>query len=569
MTESKQEISAEAYLGRLADRGIEYVFANAGTDFAPIIEALTRNVGSGRKFPKVVTVPHENVAMAMAHGYYRVAGKPAAVMVHVTVGTANAINGLMNATRDNVPILLAAGRTPLTETGHIASRNRSIHWGQEAFDQGGMVREFVKWDYELRAGQPVDAVVDRALDIAMSEPRGPVYLTLPREVLASPAIAARRNNVRPLGSAPPAPSWPAIEEAASLVAKAEFPLIVTSSAGRSRAAFDELAALAEEFALPVVQNEARDINLASNHPMNLGFAAAPFLPKADVVLVIDSIVPWIPRAATPGRNAKIIHISADPLAQRYPFRDIEADLLITAEPYAALTSLRKALRDAKANGKATEARRKVVAAAREDLEAKRQKLLDTARNATPIHSAWLAACINEIKSEDTIVVSELGVPVGQLNLTRHGTYLGNMLAGGLGFGLGAALGAKLAAPQRDVIVAVGDGSYMFGNPLPYHYVGRAENLPTLTIIANNHSWHAVRQATLDVYPDGTAAKANVMPLTELKPAPDYEKVVETCGGHGEKVEHPGELLPALKRCLDAVRAGTPALVNVSTQGRHS
>src|SRR5215216_7869511 len=357
VTETTQQMSAEAYLGRLAERGIEYVFANAGTDFAPIIEALTRNTGSARKFPRVVTVPHENVAMAMAHGYYRVSGKPAAVMVHVTVGTANAINGLMNATRDNVPILLAAGRTPLTETGHIASRNRSIHWGQEAFDQGGMVREFVKWDYELRAGQPVDAVVDRALDIAMSEPRGPVYLTLPREVLASPAVAARRDTVRPLGSAPPGPSSRAIEEAASLLARAEFPLIVTSSAGRSREAFDELAALAEEFALPVVQNEARDINLPTNHPMNLGFAAAPFLPKADVVLVIDSIVPWIPRAVVPKRDAKIIHISTDPLAQRYPFRDFEADLLITAEPYAALSSLRAALREvARADGQAIESR---------------------------------------------------------------------------------------------------------------------------------------------------------------------------------------------------------------------
>src|SRR5499427_6048241 len=275
-----QQMSAEAYLGRLADRGIEYVFANAGTDFAPIIEALTRNTGSARKFPRVVTVPHENAAMAMAHGYYRVAGKPAAVMVHVTVGTANAINGLLNATRDNVPILLAAGRTPLTETGQAASRNRGIHWGQEAFDQGGMVREFVKWDYELRAGQPVTSVVDRALDIAMSEPRGPVYLTLPREVLAAPAVAARRDTVRPLGSSPPVPAAEAIEQAAHLIAQAEFPLIVTSSAGRERAAFDALAALAEEFALPVVQNEARDLNLATTHPMNLGFAAAPFLSRA-------------------------------------------------------------------------------------------------------------------------------------------------------------------------------------------------------------------------------------------------------------------------------------------------
>src|SRR5437868_6577465 len=225
-------MTAEAYLGRLAERGVDYVFANAGTDFAPIIEAISRS--GGRKIPKFITVPHENVAMGMAHGYYRASGKLAGVMVHVTVGTGNTINGLMNAARDNVPLLLAAGRTPLTETGHIGSRNRSIHWGQEAFDQGGLVREFVKWDYELRAGQPVATLVYRALDIAMSEPRGPVYLTLPREVLAGPAINPRRDTVRPLGSAPPAPQQRAIEEAASLLAKAEFPLIITSSAGRSR-----------------------------------------------------------------------------------------------------------------------------------------------------------------------------------------------------------------------------------------------------------------------------------------------------------------------------------------------
>ena len=192
------DISAQAYLARLAERGIDYVFANAGTDFAPDRSKCSpATPTAGANFRKVITVPHENVAMAMAHGYYKIAGKPAAVMVHVTVGTGNTVNGLMNAARDNIPILLAAGRTPITETGHIASRNRPIHWGQESFDQGGMVREFVKWDYELRAGQPVAAIVDRALDIAMSEPRGPVYLTLPREVLSDAATAPRRDEASP------------------------------------------------------------------------------------------------------------------------------------------------------------------------------------------------------------------------------------------------------------------------------------------------------------------------------------------------------------------------------------
>src|SRR5207244_8223611 len=195
-------------------------------------DSLGGDAGGQTRVTRGIRVRRGNGARAMAHGYYGTSGKLGAVMVHVTVGTANSICGLMNAARDGVPVLLAAGRTPLTETGHVGSPSRSIHWGQEAFDQGGMVREFCKWDYELRTGQPVDAVVDRALDIAMSEPRGPVYLTLPREVLGNPAVHARRDTVRPLGVATPEPARGAIEEAAHLIAKAEFPLIVTSSVGR-------------------------------------------------------------------------------------------------------------------------------------------------------------------------------------------------------------------------------------------------------------------------------------------------------------------------------------------------
>jgi len=562
------EMTAEAYLARLGERGIDYVFANAGTDFAPIVEAISRHSGNGTKYPRFITVPHENVAMAMAHGYYRTCGKPAAVMVHVTVGTANAVCGLMNAARDNIPVLLAAGRTPITETGHAASRNRSIHWGQESFDQGGMVREFVKWDYELREGQPVGAVVDRALDIAMTEPRGPVYLTLPREVLANPTTHTRRDTVRPLGVASPEPARRTIEEAASLIAKAEFPLIVTSTVGRDPAAVTELAALANEFALPVVQAEARDFNLPTDHPMHLGFEAGPWVAKADVIVVLDSVVPWIPSHGGPRRDAKIIHISSDPLATRYPFREMEADLLIAGDPCAALRLLRECLAGLPRSGNgAADGRRKTVAAAREDILARRRKLIDQVKDQSPVHLAWLAHCLNEVKSEDAIVISELGVPLPQLSLTRPRSYMGNLLSGGLGFGLGAGLGAKLAAPEREVIVTVGDGSYMFGNPLPYHYVGRAESLPTLTIVTNNMMWGAVRQSTLDVYPDGKASKANAMPITELKPSPDFEKVVETCGGHGEKVETSAAVMPALKRALEKVRSGTPVTLNVMTQMR--
>jgi acetolactate synthase-1/2/3 large subunit len=559
-------MAAHGYIRRLAERGIDYVFANAGTDFAPIVEALSQP-GIG-KAPRFITVPHENVAMAMAHGYYRVAGKPAAVMVHVTVGTANAINGLINAARDNVPVLLAAGRTPITETGSIASRNRPIHWGQESFDQGAMVREYVKWDYELRAGQPVEAVVDRALDIAMSEPRGPVYLTLPREVLSAPGGRPRRDGAHPLGAPAAAPAAAAIEEAAAMIAAAEFPLIVTSSVGRTPEAVDGLAALAGDFALPVVQAEPRDMNLPTDHPMHLGQDVGALLAKADVVLVIDSAVPWMPRNHQPRRDARIIHVAADPLESRYPFRELEADLLIAGSSLSALAMLRQALAEAtRGSSAAIEQRRKALAALREEVVAKRRRLIESVKDQTPIHPAWLSHCINQVKAEDAIVISELGAPLPMLELKRSSIYMGALLSGGLGFGMGAGLGAKLAAPSREVIVTVGDGSYMFGNPVPYHFVQRAEGLPTLTVIANNQTWLAVRQSTLDVFPDGAAAKANVMALTELKPSPDYEKVTETCGGKGEKVESPADLTGALRRGLEAVRAGTPVTLNVMTQAR--
>ena len=114
---------AEAFMRSLKRRGIDYVLANAGTDFAPVIEGLVSLAGKGEAAPQFLTIPHENLAVAMAHGYYQVAGKPAAVMVHVTVGTGNTVCALMNAARDDVRLLLLAGGTPLTLSGHLASRS--------------------------------------------------------------------------------------------------------------------------------------------------------------------------------------------------------------------------------------------------------------------------------------------------------------------------------------------------------------------------------------------------------------------------------------------------------------
>src|SRR5437763_13199411 len=192
----RKPIAGEVFLRALAEHGVDYFFANPGTDFPPIVEALSRGRHSNAKLPRPVLVPHENLAVAMAHGAYIMTGHPQAVMVHVNVGTGNTINNLINLARDRVPLILAAGRTPVTEKGAFGSRSRQIHWGQEMFDQAGMVREIVKWDYELRRPEQTADVVARAHEVAMTSPRGPVYLVLPREPLSAtlteePVIAPR------------------------------------------------------------------------------------------------------------------------------------------------------------------------------------------------------------------------------------------------------------------------------------------------------------------------------------------------------------------------------------------
>jgi acetolactate synthase-1/2/3 large subunit len=178
-------------------------------------------------------------------------------------------------------------------------------------------------------------------------------------------------------------------------------------------------------------------------------------------------------------------------------------------------------------------------------------------------AGWISHCLDQAKDEDAILFNELGADPTVLTFEHPGTFFNHSLAGGLGWGLPAALGAKLACPDRLVIAAVGDGSYMFANPVACHQVGAALGLPVLTIVFNNGVWKQVRSSTESVYPDGHAVRANRMPLTSLEPAPHYEMIVEASGGYGERVEAADDLPAALGRALHAIkREKRQALLNV-------
>jgi acetolactate synthase-1/2/3 large subunit len=479
-----------------------------------------------------------------------------AVMVHVNVGTANAVCGILNAARSHIPVLFTAGRTPITERGEAGSRNIHIHWTQEMFDQASLVREAVKWEYELRMPSDITAVVDRAISIANSAPKGPVYLTLPREVLAAQREAPEQFPPPRHGVAlPPGANPSSVKQMAELFRKAKSPVIVTTAMALEPGADEVLAQFAQRFAVPVVEFVPRCANIPSAHPMHAGYDPGPWLKQADLVLVLDSAVPWIPDR-TEVAHARVVHVGVDPIHSDIPMRSFECDLALAGDPAAALQALEIELSGhaAQAAGE-IEARRQRALRRIADAKASQRALVESVKDQVPIHPAWFSHCVNQVKGADAILVKEAPqLSLALQDFDRPSSLMHAGAAGGLGWGMGVALGAKLAAPERLVIAVEGDGSYMFCTPVAAHYVALEQDAPFLTVIFNNQRWNEVRAATRHVYPEGVAAKPGAYePLTHFHPALQLHKVVEAAGGYGERVTDPRELPAALERAIAMVK----------------
>lgn len=560
-TGQRPTIAAEAFLRALADHGTDYFFVNPGTDFPPIVEAFSRAKKTNAKVPKPILVPHENLAVGMAHGAYMMTGRPQAVMVHVNVGTANTINNLTNLSRDRVPLILAAGRTPITEKGTFGSRSRPIHWAQEMFDQAGMVRELVKWDYELRVPGQIGDVVARGVEVAMAHPRGPVYLVLPREPLAA-ALP------EPVGSTKPRPQAAAaypdprtIATLAEWVAAAERPLIVTSTLPTD--AVHQLERLAERCAIPVVTHGPRSVCLPSSHSMHFGFEPGALLADADLVIVLECDVPWIPHLQHPPGGCRVAHVGEDPFYVRYPMRSFPSDLALQAGPAQALDALARAVEPRLQMADARIAARR--ARLTERMRTRRAQLAKDSAAGTTISPEYLSRVIGETVGKDAVIINEYPLRPDHCAREKPGTFFALGPAGGLGWGFGAALGVKLAAPDNFVVATLGDGSYMFANPMVGHWVSAVQNLPILTIVFNNSRYGAVRRATLSMFKDGVAGENDGRTFADLDPSPPFEEMARAQGAHAERVEKPADLPEALSRARDAViNEKRQALLNVIT-----
>ena len=551
---------AEAFLAQVRALGaVRYLFANTGTDHGPIIEALAKTANEDPNDLQPIVVPHELAAVSMAHGYYNVTQKPQMVLVHTLPGTANALGGIINAQSANVPVLLVAGRTPITEGELRGGKSQNIHWRQESRDQGNIVREFVKWDYEVRTNQNLGAMVSRAFKIAMSEPRGPVYLTLPREWLCEALESTDLSSDCLAPSTKMQADYAALEEAAELLIGAEHPLIVTKYLGRNPEAVPLLVEVAELLAIPVVQQMSY-LNFPTDHPLYLGVQTIQHSKEADVLFFIDTDVPWEPPSRRFIRSdAKIIHLERDPLFTGIPGWGFPADLPITGCSEIALPALTSIIKSKLQNGKTkqnhVEERRKRIEAEHHAMWRQVEANIDAVKNQKAINPLWVSKCIGDVVDEKTIIVNETVTSrlADVIHLNRPGCQFGTPLAGHLGWGLGAAIGVKLGAPEATVIAAEGDGSYMFCAPTACHFTAEKYRIPFLTVVYNNQAWNASLNAARGLFPEGIAQKTGNFPGTDLTPSPKFELTAQACGAYAERVEAPEELPGALQRALKTVR----------------
>ena len=561
--------TAHFFLEGLNEIGVEYLFCNLGTDHAPLIEEMARWRAAGRAFPKTLLCPHENTAVNMAAGYAMVSGRGQAVLVHVDVGTANAAMGLHDACRSRIPLLLMAGKAPYTVRGELpGSRDTYVHFIQEPFDQGALVRNYVKWEWTLPSGIVTKEVLRRAHAVAHSDPPGPVYLTLPRETLAQTwdatavrSFPAARYGAVGAGVAPPA----AVAAIVERLLEARHPILITSYAGRNPRAPQVIEELARFAGMRVFEFNPVHLNISRASPAWGGTLPGPHVAQADAGLLVDVDVPWIPKDTRENPATWWAHIDVDVVKERFPIWGFPSNLRLPGDSVLILTQVLEALQAAATPAFRVAAAQRLAAMTLER-DARRDALAKLAANpGVPgaVNPHYLCAELAKALTEDDILVNEAirtaGVVYSQIPRVRPGTSLATG-GGGLGYSAGVALGAKLARPEVNVVQVVGDGSFYFCNPSSVYAVSRQYRLPIFTVVLDNSGWSAVKEATLRMYPDGASKSQDAF---EARLAPDmaFAKVCEAAGGYGEMLTDPATAAAAIQRCLAAVRDGRPAVLH--------
>jgi thiamine pyrophosphate-dependent acetolactate synthase large subunit-like protein len=548
--------------------GIEYAAANPGSSFEGLHESII-NYGENR-MPELLTCCHEESSVAMAHGYAKIEGKPMLAILHGNIGLQHASMAVYNAYADRVPVMMIAGNWR-----DAGTRNNGVNSYHSAQDMALIVRDYVKWDDEPASLPAFAESAVRAYKIAMTPPMEPVLLVLDHDMQMRPLGAAPKIP-RLVMPSPPAGEAGAVREAARLLVAAENPRINAGRAARTPNGIALLVELAELLQAPVNGGGDR-VNFPSRHPLaGIGTGAG------DVILNLEvqgGAGPG-PAAAARAANAKTINVSSLSLFIKSNLQDfqhmVDADVDIAADSEATLPMLIE------------EVKRQLSADRTRVLQQRGAKLADAHREArmqamesaafgwdsSPVSLARLSAELwDQIKTEDWSLVSWQGFVSGWpgrlWNFDKHYRYIGGQGAGAMGYGAPAAVGAALANRRHGRlsinIQTDGDLNYAPG----VLWTACHHKIPLLTVMHNNRAYHQEVMFVQQMASERNRGADRAHIGTTLRePNIDYAKMAQAYGMYGEgPIENPKDLAPAIKRALDRVKRGEPALLDVITQPR--
>ena len=540
--------------------GVEYVFTNPGSFEVGFFDSLLDTPGM-----QLIMGLHEGIVVAMADGYHRVSLKPAFVNLHVIAGTAQAAGQLFNASRDGSALVVTAGL------------NDNQSWSDEAilaprpgYDQKEVNRQFTKIAWDARDGRSLPLMLRRAFKTAMTPPGGPVYLAMAHYALESKGLKAEilpgrrfmlNSRVRPDSAA--------VQDAVKLLLEAKRPVIVCGDEVWKSSAVPELIALSEKLALPVAADRAGYSNFPPYHANSVGaFSIAnEFVKDADVMFFIGSrdaggkLVPGSPEMPS---DAKVIRMGMDTASMS---RNYATDVAMIGDVKAGLKDLLDALgatatkeRLAKVSGDRAARLREWSAAARARVES----AVKANSGKSPVHPDELGAVLARTIDKDAIVTVEN--LTGKYESFKWGyredeqMYLTNTGLG-LGWGIGAATGAKLAAPDRQVVCTIGDGSVMYS--ASGLWTQARYGIPVLTVVYNNKNYQTVRHA-YDSYKGKMNSSGKYVGMYLGDPDIDFVKLADSQGVKGEKAATGAELEAAVKRGRKVTQDGKPYVIEVAT-----
>jgi acetolactate synthase I/II/III large subunit len=565
--------------------GIEYVASNPGSSFRGLHESVI-NYG-GNENPEFITCCHEESAVAMAHGYSKIEGKPMAVFLHSDVGLQHGSMAIYNAFCDRVPVYLIAGNAL-----EINSRRPGVEWDHSVQDAAFIVRDCLKWDDTPISLDHFAESAVRAYKIAMTPPMAPVLLVADGELQEGAIPDDAKFHIPKLTRAmPPMGDSGSVAEAARMLVAADNPVILLERTARSADGLKYTIELAETLQASVVDLAAR-MNFPSQHPLNQTERTRAVIGSADVILGLEALNFWgtinsyrdqLHRTSTPilKKGAKLISISASDLYMKSNYQDFqrytEVDLAMGADAEATLPSLIEAVKRL-----LTDDRKRMLADRGKKLATQHEEALGRARDeaaygwdASPITTARLCAEIwGAIKNEDWSLVCEVSPwvnrwPLRLWNFDKYHQYIGSSGGFGVGYGAPASLGAALANKKhgRLTVTIQNDGDLMYAPGVLW--TSAHHRIPLLSVMHNNRAYHQEVmhvQRMADRHSRGIDRASIGTTITD--PNINFAMVAKGMGVYSEgPITDPKDLGPAILRAKEVVKRGEPALVEAVTQPR--